>query len=88
MSSMSHAKANNDSAVAEADEHRTELPVVAEKLDYYEEREYRGNGNEMEFLPCHRSVFGGFTDPMAVERREIVGNFKSLASILARSDFS
>ena len=40
----------------------------------------------IKFFPCHGSVFGGFTDPMAVERREIVGNFKSLTSILAHSD--
>ena len=49
MSRLSHAKANNDSAVAEADEHWAELPVVAGRLDYYEYQERRGNGNQEEF---------------------------------------
>ena len=88
MSRLSHAKENNDSAVAEADEHWAELPVVAGRLDYYEYQERRGNGNQEEFFPAMGLLLWVLSDPMAVERREIVGNFKSLASILARSDFS
>ena len=43
-------------SVAGADEHRTELPAFAGRLNYYEEREYRGDLN---FI-CHSSAFGWF----------------------------
>ena len=61
-----------DLSLAGPGAHRPELPVLAWRLNYYEEWEYRGNG-----ILCHGSAFRWvLTDPMADRRREIVGNFK------------
>ena len=65
MSSMSHAKAKNDSAVAGASEHWAEMPVVAGYLFVRiitSTRNVVGMGIKRNF-PCHRSVFVGFGRP-------------------------
>ena len=43
MSDIEYVKANNDSAVAEAEERWAQLPVVTGRLDCYKDQERRGN---------------------------------------------